>query len=62
MNKIIDIMDFLWGIPLTAFIVIAGLYFSSRIGFIQITKIKTILKNTFGKIKKNDSYKQRKFV
>lgn len=57
MEKIIEIMDFLWGIPLTAFIVISGIFFSTKIKFIQITKIKIILKNTFGKIKKNNSYK-----
>ena len=57
MEKLIDIMDFLWGIPLTAFIVLSGIFFSSKIGFIQITKIKSILKNTLGKIKKNKSYK-----
>ena len=57
MEKIIEIMDFLWGIPLTAFIVISGIFFSTKIKFIQITKIKIILKNTFGKIKENNSYK-----
>lgn len=57
MDKLVSIMDFIWGIPLTVFIVLSGIYFSYRIGFIQITKIKHILKNTFGKIKKNNSYK-----
>lgn len=57
MDKLVSIMDFIWGIPLTIFIVVSGIYFSCRIGFIQITKVKTILKNTFGKIKKNNSYK-----
>ncbi len=57
MEKLIEIMDFLWGIPLTAFIVLSGIFFSIKIGFIQITKIKSIIKNTFGKIKTNNSYK-----
>ena len=57
MDKLIEIMDFLWGIPLTAFIVISGIIFSIMVGFIQITKPRTIVKNTFGKIKKNNSYK-----
>lgn len=57
MDKIINILDFLWGIPLTLFIVIAGLYFSKCINFIQIKNPKLILKNTIKKIKKNDSYK-----
>ena len=57
MNNIVEIMDFLWGIPLTVFIVLAGIYFSTNIKFIQITKIKEIIKQTFGKIKKNNSYR-----
>lgn len=56
-DKIMGIFDYVWGIPLTIFIVIAGIYFSYCIKFIQITKIPTILKNTVGKIKENDSFK-----
>lgn len=57
MEKLIEIMDFLWGIPLTAFIVISGIFFSTKIRFIQITKIRHIYKNTIGKINKNNSYR-----
>lgn len=57
MGKIVNILDYLWGIPLTLFIVLAGLYFSKCIKFIQILKFKTILKNTIGKIKENNSYR-----
>lgn len=57
MENLIEVMDFLWGIPLTIFIVASGIFFSSKIRFIQITKIKSIFKNTFGKINKNNSYK-----
>ena len=57
MDKLINIMDFLWGIPLTIFIVLAGLFFSTKIGFIQITKIKSIVKQTIGQIKTNNSYR-----
>lgn len=56
-DKIMGIFDYVWGIPLTIFIVIAGIYFSYCIKFIQITKIPTILKKTIGKIKENDSFK-----
>ena len=57
MENLIEVMDFFWGIPLTIFIVASGIFFSSKIRFIQITKIKSIFKNTFGKINKNNSYK-----
>lgn len=57
MEKILNIMDFLWGVPLTVFIVLAGIYFSKNIKFIQVFKFKTIIKNTFGKIKNNNSFK-----
>lgn len=57
MTNIVDILDFLWGIPLTLFIVVAGLYFSKCINFIQLKNPKLIIKNTIGKIKKNNSYR-----
>ena len=59
MDKLYDVISYIWGIPLTLFIVIAGLYFSKCANFIQITGIKKIYKNTFGKLKnfKDDSYK-----
>ena len=53
MEKLIDIMDFIWGIPLTIFIVIAGIYFSYCTKFIQFSGIKKIYRNTIGKIKKD---------
>ena len=59
MEKLIEIFDFIWGIPLTIFVVLAGIYFSKNIHFIQITKIKSIINNTIKKNgrTKNDSYK-----
>lgn len=57
MANIVDILDFLWGIPLTLFIIVAGLYFSKCINFIQFKNPKLIIKNTIGKIKNNNSYR-----
>lgn len=56
-DKIVAIFDFIWGIPLTIFIVLAGIYFSFCTGFLQLTGIKKVFKNTIGKIKEKDSYK-----
>ena len=56
-GKIVAIFDFIWGIPLTIFIVLAGIYFSFCTGFLQLTGIKKVFKNTIGKIKEKDSYK-----
>lgn len=55
MDKIVDIINFIWGIPLTLVIVLVGIYFSVNIKFIQITKIKQVIKNTIGKIKEKNS-------
>ncbi len=57
MANIVDILAYLWGIPLTLFIVVAGLYFSKCINFIQFKNSKLIIKNTIGKIKNNNSYR-----
>ncbi len=57
-EKIVEITDFLWGIPLTLFVVIAGIYFCYCCKFIQFTKVKTIWKNTVGKKNKSDSDKK----
>ena len=46
MNKFFEIMEFLWGVPLTIFIVLSGLYFSRCIKFLQINGIKKIYNNT----------------
>ena len=56
-DKIVAIFDFIWGIPLTIFIVLAGIYFSFCTRFLQLTGIKKVFKNTIGKIKEKDSYK-----
>lgn len=53
-DNITKITDFLWGIPLTLFVVIVGIYLSYCCRFIQLTKIKTIFKNTLGKLMKKD--------
>lgn len=58
MEKIIDLFDFVWGIPLTIFVVLAGIYFSKMVNFMQITKIKKIIKRT---IKTNDTNKRKSF-
>ena len=57
MKVLLDLLDYLWGIPLTLFIVLSGIYFSKIINFIQIFKIKDIFQKTIGKINNNDSYK-----
>ena len=57
-EKLVEVANLLWGIPLTLFVVIAGLYLCSICKFIQLTKIKTIWKNTFGKKNKTDSDKR----
>lgn len=41
-NGIIN--DFIWGVPMIVLLLGTGLYFSIRLGFPQITKIKAILK------------------
>ena len=57
-EKLVEITDFLWGIPLTLFVVIAGIYFCYCCKFIQFTKVKKIWKNTVGKKNKSDSDKK----
>lgn len=57
-GKLVEITDFLWGIPLTLFVVIAGIYFCYCCKFIQFTKVKKIWKNTIGKKNKSDSDKK----
>ena len=59
MNGLYNVISYIWGIPLTLFIVIAGLYFSKCTNFLQIRGIKTIYKNTIGKLKNfgDESYK-----
>lgn len=57
-HKLVEVTNFLWGIPLTLFVVIAGLYLCYICKFIQFTKIKTIWKNTFGKKNKTDNDKR----
>lgn len=49
-ENITKITDFLWGTPLTLFVVIVGLYLTYCCKFIQLTKIKTIYRNTLKKI------------
>ena len=57
MENFFEVMDFIWGIPLTIFIILAGLYFSYCIKFLQITGIKKIYNNTIKKIKDKNSYR-----
>lgn len=53
-DNITKITDFLWGTPLTLFVVIVGIYLSYCCKFIQVTKIKTIFRNTLKKIIKRN--------
>lgn len=53
-DNITKITDFLWGTPLTLFVVIVGIYLSYCCKFIQITKIRTIFRNTLKKIMKSN--------
>jgi len=48
--------EFIWGIPLTIFIILVGIYFTKNIGFLQL-KLKTVWKNTVKKVKENNSYR-----
>ena len=50
--------DFIWGITLTIFVVLAGIYFSKMVNFMHIKKIKKIIKRT---IKTNDTNKRKLF-
>ena len=49
-EKIMDVTNTICGLPLTIFIVLAGLYFSYCVGFFQLTNIEKLWKNTFGKL------------
>ena len=50
LEKIMDVTNTICGLPLTIFIIIAGLYFSYLVGFFQITHIKKLWGTTFGKL------------
>ena len=50
LEKIMDVTNTICGLPLTIFIIIAGLYFSYLVGFFQITHIKKLWGTTFGKM------------
>lgn len=56
-EKIKNITDFLWGVPLSILMVGTGLYLSIRIGMFQFIKIPTIFKKTIGQITKKDNDK-----
>ena len=51
MSRIYSIIEYLWGTPLTVFVVIVGLVLSFSIGFYQITHFKDVWKKTIGKKK-----------
>lgn len=42
-NGIIN--DFIWGIPLIVLLLGTGIYFSIRLGFLQVTRLKSIFRN-----------------
>lgn len=53
LDKITEITDFLWGIPLTVFVVCVGIYMCICCKFFQFTKIKHIFRSTVGKLIRN---------
>lgn len=62
LEKVMDVTNTICGLPLTIFIIVAGLYFSYCVGFFQITHIKKLWGLTFGKlfkkIKKGENLKE----
>lgn len=59
MEKIVEAINFAWGLPLTIFIIVAGIFFSWCIKFIQVRKMGKIIKSTFGKSKGKDNKSYR---
>ena len=61
MDKINTINDFIneivWGVPMIALILGVGIYYTIRLGFPQLTKIKKIYKGTIGKKEENPEAK-----
>ena len=53
------INDFIWGIPMIVLLLGTGIYFSIRLGFIQVTKIKEIFRNFKEKLKKDRTDKKK---
>lgn len=49
--------DIVWGIPMIILLLGTGIYFSIRLGFIQVTKIKEIFKKVKNSNKKDDNKK-----
>ncbi len=50
LDMITEITDFLWGLPLTIFVVCVGIYMCVCCKFFQLTKIKHIFRSTVGKL------------
>ena len=50
LEKVMDVTNTIFGLPLTIFIIAAGLYFSYCVGFFQITHVRKVWSNTFGKL------------
>lgn len=50
--------DFIWGVPMMILLLGTGLYFSIRLGFIQVTKIKDIFRKVKSSFKKSDDKKK----
>ncbi|MBQ8299825.1 MAG: sodium:alanine symporter family protein [Clostridia bacterium] len=57
-QKLVQVTEVLWGVPLTIFVVVAGIYLSYCCKFCQFTKIKSIWKNTLGNRQKTESDKK----
>ncbi len=56
-NGIIN--DFIWGVPMIVLLLGTGIYFSIRLNFFQITKLKTILKTIKSKISNKNNKKDK---
>ena len=53
LEKITEVTDFLWGMPLTIFVVFVGIYMCICCNFFQFTKIKQIFNSTVKKLIRN---------
>lgn len=53
LEKITEATDFLWGMPLTIFVVFVGIYMCICCNFFQFTKIKQIFNSTVKKLIRN---------
>lgn len=55
-EKIVEITDFLWGVPLIILLIGVGLYFTVGTKFFQVTRVKLIYQKTIGEMLKGTSH------